>query len=299
MIMCQHSAGSRHAHWQHPRYEFLQEVAVDERLAPRRYSRVFRAFDHLSQQLVAVKQARISTLTREERAFGRIFFEREARLLRTTNHPHLVRLLDTFEETGRMHLVLEWVEGMSLEECLLELPLPSLPCICRWAIQVCEGLAYLHDQEHPIVHRDLKPANIMVRPNNDIVLIDLSVARRLSYSFPYSLFGSELSRAVVRTPGDTYPIGTQGYMAPEQFEGYSSPRSDLYSLGVLLHQLLSGDDPTRKPDAEHWTYSVLADSVPPLVRELVTRLLHPLVCARLGNAYEVARVFTSVLSTLA
>ncbi|MBO9325048.1 MAG: serine/threonine-protein kinase [Roseiflexus sp.] len=162
-------------------------------------------------------------------------FEREAGLLATLQHPAIPKVFDFFEENGRVYLILELIHGKDLETVLSEAggPLPE-DRVARWAVQLCEVLAYLHRQKpEPIVFRDMKPSNVMVTSDDRIVLIDFGIARSL-----------------VRTRGTV--IGTEGYSPPEQYKGIAEPQSDLYALGATLHHLLTASDPrTETPFTFH------------------------------------------------
>jgi outer membrane protein assembly factor BamB/tRNA A-37 threonylcarbamoyl transferase component Bud32 len=162
-------------------------------------------------------------------------FEREAGLLATLQHPAIPKVFDFFEENGRVYLILELIHGKDLETVLSDAggPLPE-ERVARWAVQLCEVLAYLHGQKpEPIVFRDMKPSNVMITPEDRIVLIDFGIARSL-----------------VRTRGTV--IGTEGYSPPEQYKGIAEPQSDLYALGATLHHLLTASDPrTETPFTFH------------------------------------------------
>ncbi|GIW01180.1 serine/threonine-protein kinase [Roseiflexus sp.] len=162
-------------------------------------------------------------------------FEREAGLLATLQHPAIPKVFDFFEENGRVYLILELIQGKDLETVLEEAkgPLPE-ERVARWAVQLCEVLSYLHNQQpEPIVFRDMKPSNVMVTSDDRIVLIDFGIARSL-----------------VRTRGTV--IGTEGYSPPEQYKGIAEPQSDLYALGATLHHLLTASDPrTETPFTFH------------------------------------------------
>ncbi len=162
-------------------------------------------------------------------------FEREAGLLATLQHPAIPKVFDFFEENGRVYLILELIQGKDLETVLDEAkaPLPE-ERVARWAVQLCEVLSYLHNQQpEPIVFRDMKPSNVMVTPEDRIILIDFGIARSL-----------------VRTRGTV--IGTEGYSPPEQYKGIAEPQSDLYALGATLHHLLTASDPrTETPFTFH------------------------------------------------
>ncbi|MEA3340524.1 MAG: serine/threonine-protein kinase, partial [Chloroflexota bacterium] len=141
---------------------------------------------------------------------------------------------DYFDERGCFYLVMDYIEGETPEQRLLRSP-EGLPqeTIVEMAIQLCDVLEYLHSQTPPVIFRDMKPANVMLTPEGDVKLIDFGVAR--------------LFDPTKRT--DTLKMGTAGYAPPEQYagQGQTTPRSDVYALGVTLYELLTSDDPTAHP----------------------------------------------------
>lgn len=156
-------------------------------------------------------------------------FEDEATMLRTLSHPHIPRVSDHFTEGARSYLVMDYVEGETLDAALKRQngPLPEAQ-VLRWADQLLGVLAYLHGHQPAIVFRDLKPPNIMRRPDDSVVVIDFGIAQH---------FNPQRQGTV---------IGTPGYAAPEQYLGRAEPRSDLYGLGATLHHLLTGSDPQSR-----------------------------------------------------
>ena len=168
-------------------------------------------------------------LNPQERAAAIQAFQQEANLLQSLSHPNLPKVIDVFAEGGKYYLVMEFVPGQTLEQSIERRQQPfSENEILPWAIQLCDVLSYLHSQNPAIVFRDLKPANIMLTPAGQIKLIDFGIVRFFK-------------------PGklkDTIAMGTPGYNAPEAMSGQTDGRSDIYSLCVTLHQLLTGYDPT-------------------------------------------------------
>ncbi|NJN15763.1 MAG: protein kinase [Oscillochloris sp.] len=160
-------------------------------------------------------------------------FKYEAELLARLSHPNLPRVTDHFTEDGKNYLVMEFVPGETLHAYAQREGYPRpLPEVQGWALQLCDVLAYLHAQQPPVIFRDLKPANVMITPEGQLKLIDFGIAR---------LFKAGQTK-------DTQAYGTMGYSAPEQYgRGQTDARSDIYSLGVLLHHLLSGHDPAMTP----------------------------------------------------
>jgi serine/threonine-protein kinase len=164
-------------------------------------------------------------------------FRTEALLMRRLDHPNAVRVQDYDEtEDGRPFMVMEYVEGMGLDRLLAQEPLFTIPRSLRITMQVCEALAAAH--KLGIVHRDIKPSNILVVQQPDgrdhVKVLDFGVAKVKE--------GSGVQAASVTRTG--FVVGTPDYMSPEQAQGVRGDlldgRSDLYSLGVVLFQLLTG-----------------------------------------------------------
>jgi len=157
-------------------------------------------------------------------------FMREALFLARLHHPALPSLYDYFFEDDHWYLVMDYIPGSTLTMYLRQQgPLPPLEAL-NYAIQLCDVFNYLHKQSPPIIYRDLKPSNILVTPEGTLMLVDFGIAR-------YFKEGQS---------NDTTDFGSPGYASPEQYkaEGQTDGRSDLFSLGVLLYEMLSGQRPT-------------------------------------------------------
>jgi outer membrane protein assembly factor BamB/serine/threonine protein kinase len=154
-------------------------------------------------------------------------FEREANLLASLNHPLIPKVNDFFSEANRAYLVLDYIQGKNLEDVLMETNgFLDEQLVGGWALQICEVLDYLHSfRPLPVIFRDLKPSNVMLTPQNQTMLIDFGIAK------------------IIQPDRRDTMIGTEGYSPPEQYKGYVDPRSDIYALGAMLHQLLTGSDP--------------------------------------------------------
>jgi outer membrane protein assembly factor BamB/predicted Ser/Thr protein kinase len=181
-------------------------------------------------RLCAVKEMTSTTPDPHVRRLAIQNFEREANILASLNHPAIPKIFDYFSEGIRSYLVLEYIDGEDLEALMGDseqlLPVDQ---VIDWAIQICDVLSYLHNQEPPIVFRDMKPSNIMLRPPNHIVLIDFGIAR------------------VFEAGQKGTMIGTEGYSPPEQYRGIANPTGDIYALGATLHHLLTRRDPRLEP----------------------------------------------------
>jgi serine/threonine protein kinase len=160
-------------------------------------------------------------------------FQSEASILAALNHPNLPRITDFFVENHREYLVMDFIEGRTLEEILLEEKGPlKMDMVMDIIGQLAGVLEYLHGQDPPVIFRDLKPSNVMVTPSGRLCLIDFGIAR---------VFSAGKKK-------DTVVMGTPGYAAPEQYgSGQSDARSDIYGLGATIYYCITGVDPSDNP----------------------------------------------------
>lgn len=190
----------------------------------------------LGNKHVAIKEFDPTALPPQDRQWAAGAFAQEAQMLAQLSHPALTTVTDYFAEQHLLYLVMEYVPGETLEQAWLRQSNRqfSAPQVIAWAKQLCSVLQYLHSQNPPLIFRDLKPGNIMVLPDGKLKLIDFGIAR---------YFKQGQTR-------DTIALGTPGYAAPEQHgREQADARSDIYALGVVMHQLLTGHDPAITPFA--------------------------------------------------
>jgi len=156
-------------------------------------------------------------------------FQREAEILAQLNDPHIPQVFDSFSEARHHYLVMEFIDGTTLENELAG-SAGKLPAnrVLEVALEVLDALQYLHARRPPLIHRDLKPSNLMTTRDGQLKLIDFGIARHFVANTRVTM------------------VGTHGYAPPEQYAGRPEPRSDLYSLAATMYQALSGRDPTTE-----------------------------------------------------
>ncbi|MDQ0404281.1 serine/threonine protein kinase [Streptomyces sp. DSM 40167] len=190
---------------------------------------VWTAYDRRLDRRVAVKLLRPDKVAGQEADELRRRFVRECRVTAQVDHPGLVTVHDAGSEGEELFLVMQYVDGADLADHLAE----HDPYPWQWAVAVAAQLCAVLSAVHavPIVHRDLKPRNVMVKQDGTVTVLDLGVA-------------SVMDADTTRLTHTGTPIGSPAYMAPEQAMGGAvGPYTDLYALGVVLHELLSGDVP--------------------------------------------------------
>ncbi|WUW19055.1 serine/threonine protein kinase [Streptomyces sp. NBC_01465] len=253
---------------------------------------VWTAYDQRLDRRVAVK------LLRPDRVAGaadaeelRRRFVRECRVTAQVDHPGLVTVHDAGSDGDDLYLVMQYVEGADLADHLAEHEPYPWPWAAAVAAQLCAVLSAVHAV--PIVHRDLKPRNVMVKPDGTVTVLDLGVA-------------SVLDTDTTRLTHTGSPIGSPAYMAPEQAMGGAvGPYTDLYALGVLLHELLSGDVPFSGSTVLGVLHRHLYEppqpvrqirpEVPPPLEALVLRLLAKDPQHRPASAQEVYELLAPLL----
>jgi len=188
-------------------------------------------------------------------------FEREARAASALNHPNILTVYEIGEADGAHFIATELIEGESLRHRIKRGPM-ELPELLDIGIQIASALAAAH--ETGIVHRDIKPENIMVRKDRLVKVLDFGLAKLVQQEAP-DLHKEAVTRALLKTtPGVV--MGTTAYMSPEQTRGSDvDERSDIWSLGVVLHQLVTGSVPFAGDTKSDVIASILKTQPPPLV----------------------------------
>src|SRR6516225_6327777 len=210
---------------------------------------VYRAIDPVIGRPVAVKSIRLSSegtgLTRNE-LLSR--FQTEARAAGLLTHPNIVVVYDAGEENGLYYITMELVEGKSLQSLLDGGHAFPVPRVLRILEQTCSALAFAHERN--VVHRDIKPANLMLTADDTVKVTDFGTAKIVQFG------------TVQQT---THVMGTPSYMSPEQVKGRPvDGRSDIFSLGVVLYEMLTGEKPFPGQSITTVIYKIVnEDPVPP------------------------------------
>jgi len=222
-----------------PGYEFLRHVGVGG------MGEVFEARQVRLNRRVAVKRLRSDKADKDHSGFkawnARI--KREAILLAAINHPNIAIVHDVIDDLGAIHLIMEFVDGLSLREALVPGGIP-LPHALDIACQLARGLRAAHAAD--VIHRDIKPANIHVTSGNVVKILDFGLARRNSSEATTCELHSSADAAAttaLRTRPGIF-VGTPGYAAPEQVLGeYVDQRADIFSFGCVFFEMLCGQRP--------------------------------------------------------
>jgi len=245
-------------------YEFLRKIGSGGSGV------VFLANDTLLQRPVVLKLLKRGSQTPEQVRATQL---REARLASAIDHPNVCAIYEVGEEDDEAYIVMQYVPGKSLDKVIAEGP-ASVQLVLSSGMQMADGLSAAHTLG--IFHRDLKPANVMLTDGGLIKILDFGLARQLkrdNVDFDPSMSQQPVTPAFA---GATYTArgGTIAYMAPEQFvTGQSSVQSDIFALGLILYEMVSGRHPFHRPDAlEVHSIRAIQYAEPPALREIVPDL---------------------------
>ncbi len=251
------------------RYRLLEKVGEGG------FSTVYKAEEINTKKIIAIKAIHLHGLKVQEKIEATDAFNREVQMLSKLEHKNLPRLYDHFADTECWYMVMDFIAGTTLEKRLERRKGTPLPIeeVIDISLILCYVLTYLHNHQPAIIFRDLKPANIILTRDGHLFLIDFGIARHYK-------------------PGkikDTIPFGSPGYAAPEQYgKAQTTPLADIYSLGAILHQLLSGDDPSQTP----FKFAPLANLQHPeyaALNVLIQRMVHTNPRQRPGDVSIVKR----------
>ncbi len=227
---------------------------------------VYHAHDPVIGREVAVKTMHLSetgTGMSREQLVGR--FQTEARAAGLLTHPNIVVIYDAGEEEGLFYITMELVEGRSLQTLLDARQLFPLPRVMKLMEQVCSALDFAH--QHGVVHRDIKPANLMMTADETVKITDFGTAKILQFG----------------TAQTVHVMGTPSYMSPEQVKGKPvDGRSDIFSLGVILYELMTGEKPFPGQNITTVIYKIINEE--PIPPRSLDSSIHPGLSAVITRA---------------
>ncbi len=265
----------------------LGRYQVLEQLGEGGMATVYKAFDTTLERFVAIKVIRTDQFAPAMLAEIMKRFEREAKALAHLSHPNIVHVHDYGEFEGAPYLVMEYLPSGTLKES--DVPMPWQQAL-HILLPIAHALAYAH--EHNIIHRDLKPANILLTEKGLPMLSDFGIAKILETNKPDTLTGAGMT------------IGTPEYMAPEQWNGESSPQSDIYSLGIVLYELVTGRKPYEADTPMAVMLKQVNDPLPsprqfvPVLPEGLEAVLLKALERQLENRYRTMSDFAAALEQL-
>lgn len=224
------------------KYQIVREIARSNDI-------VYEAIDTSLNRRIALKELNLTAgLTGQARRERIERFQREARSAGRLSHPNIVSIYDFGEDEGRYFIAMEYLEGQSLRDRLSTQGALSLKEGVDVASQLLDAIYYAH--QHQVVHRDIKPDNVHLLPGNKVKLTDFGIARLTE-------------EPSLTSNGQIF--GTPSYMSPEQIEGRNiDHRSDIFSMGVLLYEILTGRKPFVGDSVIGITYAIMNQPVPPM-----------------------------------
>ena len=256
----------------------LGRYVIDSEIGRGAMGVVFKATDTVLQRTVAVKTVNMALEKDHSDKYEARFFQ-EARAAGGLNHPNIVTVYDAGKAGDVVYMAMEYIQGVELRPLFVEGQPVGVPQALSIAAQVAEGLGYAHQQG--VVHRDIKPANIMVVAEGPVKITDFGIARMRA--------SADLTQTGVM-------LGSPKYMSPEQVIGKRADhRSDIFSLGVILYEMLTGAAPFSGENVTALMYQIVnfvppaPSSVNPRVPEMLDFIVAKMLAKPLEERYQDAR----------
>lgn len=267
------------------RYEILKELGQGA------MGTVYLGRDPSIQRQVAIKTLHYAEIAVDELADVKARFFREAEAAGKLSHPNIVTIYDVGEDHDMAYIAMELLEGQDLTHCCQKGQLLPLKRVINIISAIAEALGYAHDRQ--VVHRDIKPANIMLMKNDQVRVADFGIARVIS--------SSKTHTGVI--------FGTPNYMSPEQVAGKKvDGRSDLFSLGIVFYEMLTGKKPFSGDSMTALLYAIanteyvpleeMAPKTPPCCVKIIERMLSKGVSKRYQSASQVIKDIDQCQETL-
>jgi eukaryotic-like serine/threonine-protein kinase len=277
--------------------EMLHHYQILKLLGKGGMGEVYLARDTILDRMVAIK---FLSATQQQDSQSRKRFLREAKAAAALNHPFGCQVFETGEVDNNAYIVMEYVTGETLKDRLARGPLPLMDALEK-ACEICEVLAKAH--EKGIVHRDLKPANIMITEQGHPKIMDFGLAKQVVPLQSADSEGLTISGETLTEQGIV--LGTVAYMSPEQARGEPvDARSDIFSFGMVLHEMLSGKNPFQRASQIDTLSAILRDASPQLKLEPVaapsalSSILNKAMAKNVADRYQNIREMANDLRRL-
>ncbi|MEW5939760.1 MAG: ABC transporter substrate-binding protein, partial [Chloroflexota bacterium] len=268
--------------------QLLGRYHILEQLGEGGMATVYKAYDAKLERDVAIKVIRADQFGSAHLGAMLKRFEREAKSLAKLSHPNILKVLDYGEHEDSPFLVMEYLPGGTLKQRVGK-PIPW-PEAARLLLPIAQALEYAH--EHDLIHRDIKPSNILLTEKGQPMLTDFGIAKILTSDDSATLTGTGVG------------IGTPEYMAPEQWTGQATKQSDIYSLGVVFYEMVTGNKPYTADTPAAVLLKQANDPLPrptqfaPDLPEAVEKVLIKALAKKTEVRYQSAAEFTHALETL-
>ncbi|PIE02937.1 MAG: hypothetical protein CSA81_04300 [Acidobacteria bacterium] len=238
---------------------------------------------YLAEDLMIRKKVAIKVPHKQDSGVEKLL--KEPRLLAALDHPNIVKVLTADKTAKVFYIVMEYVEGNSLESHLKKVTRVPFNTAVEWFYQLCDALAYAHSKR--LIHRDIRPANVLMAKNNQVKLTDFGTSRYL------------VDRAYASTR-----IGSPPYMAPEHYKGKATSQSDIYSMGILMYECLTGGLPyydakpaniirmAMKKDIPE-PHEIYTD-IPPKFSKIIMKAMHPSPALRYTSFADLCQAIKNI-----
>jgi eukaryotic-like serine/threonine-protein kinase len=265
----------------------IDRYRIIEQLGQGGMAVIYKAFDTRLERNVAIKVIRTKAIPAQQHEQLMKRFEREAKAQAQFNHANIVPVFDYGVHDGMPYLVMEFIPGGTLKDRITR-PVKWQQAIA-WILPIADALAYAHEQG--IIHRDVKPSNILLTLEGNPILTDFGIAKVL-----------ETTEVTLTNTG--FGVGTPQYMAPEQWRNEVCPQTDIYSLGTIFYEMITGQKPY---DAETPAAIAVKQATEPLVRprkfisslpESVEKVVYKALAFKPENRYADMNGFSSALEAL-